>query len=116
MRAKLDLSVLVNLHKQKHALLHVDLPIVQVLFIIINIVINIAPETITVTSIIITKNSIFLTMLLLSAVQIHSQVQQSVTSPNCLKSACIRSYSGPHFLAFGLNMERYSVYLRIQSE
>ena len=26
------------------------------------------------------------------------------------------SYSGPHFPAFGLNMERYSVSLRIQSE
>ena len=29
---------------------------------------------------------------------------------------CIRSYSGPHFLAFGLNMERYVVSLSIQSE
>ena len=25
-----------------------------------------------------------------------------------LKSVCIRGYSGPHFLAFGLNTERYS--------
>ena len=28
----------------------------------------------------------------------------------------IRSYSGPYFLVFGLNAERYSVSLRIQSE
>ena len=35
---------------------------------------------------------------------------------HCIKSACIRSHSGPHFLPFGLNTERYSVFLRIQSE
>ena len=34
----------------------------------------------------------------------------------CVKSVCIRIYSGPHFPAFGLNKERYSVSLRIQSE
>ena len=33
-----------------------------------------------------------------------------------VKSVRIRSYSGPYFPAFGLNMERYSVSLRIQSE
>ena len=26
---------------------------------------------------------------------------------HCLKSVCIRSYSGPHFPAFGLNTSRY---------
>ena len=35
---------------------------------------------------------------------------------HCVKSVRIRSYSGPHFPAFGLNTERYSVSLRIQSE
>ena len=35
---------------------------------------------------------------------------------HCVKSVCIRSYSGPHFPAFGLNTERYGVSLRIQSE
>ena len=35
---------------------------------------------------------------------------------HCVKSVRIRSYSGPHFLAFGLNTERYSLSLRIQSE
>ena len=35
---------------------------------------------------------------------------------NLLKSVRIRSYSGPYFPAFGLNTERYSVSLRIQSE
>ena len=33
-----------------------------------------------------------------------------------VKSVRIWSFSGPHFPAFGLNMERYSVFLRIQSE
>ena len=35
---------------------------------------------------------------------------------HCVKSARIRSYSGPHFPAFGLHTKRYSVSLRIQSE
>ena len=37
-------------------------------------------------------------------------------SKHCAKSVCIRSYSGPHFPAFGLKTERYEVSLRIQSE
>ena len=32
---------------------------------------------------------------------------------HCVKSVCIRSYSGPYFPAFRLNTERYSVSLRI---
>ena len=35
---------------------------------------------------------------------------------HCVKSVRIRSYSGPYFLAFGLNKERDSVYFRIQFE
>ena len=35
---------------------------------------------------------------------------------HCVESVRIRSYSGPYFPAFGLNTERYSVSLRIQSE
>ena len=35
---------------------------------------------------------------------------------HCVKNVRIWSYSGPHFPAFGLNTERYSVSLRIQSE
>ena len=35
---------------------------------------------------------------------------------NCVKSVRIWSFSGPYFPAFGLNMERYSVSVRIQSE
>ena len=34
----------------------------------------------------------------------------------CVKSVRIRSFSGPHFPAFGLNTERYGVSIRIQSE
>ena len=33
-----------------------------------------------------------------------------------MKSARIRGFPSPYFAAFGLNMERYSVSLRIQSE
>ena len=35
---------------------------------------------------------------------------------HCVKSAHIRSYSGPYFPAFGLNMKRHFLSLRIQSE
>ena len=38
---------------------------------------------------------------------------------HCVNSVCIRSHSGQHFPAFGLNTERYGVYgvsLRVQSE
>ena len=35
---------------------------------------------------------------------------------HCVKSVRIRSFSGPFFPAFGLNMEGYSVSLRIQFE
>ena len=37
-------------------------------------------------------------------------------STYCVKSARIQSFSGLHFPVFGLNTERYSVFLRIQSE
>ena len=37
-------------------------------------------------------------------------------NPHCVKSVRIWSCYGPHFPAFGLNTERYSVSLRIQSE
>ena len=33
---------------------------------------------------------------------------------HCVKSVCIRSYSGPYFTAVGLNTERYGVSLRFQ--
>ena len=36
--------------------------------------------------------------------------------PHCVRSVLIRSCSAPHFPAFRLNMERYGVSLRIQSE
>ena len=35
---------------------------------------------------------------------------------HCVKSVRIRRYSGPHFQAVGLNMERYGVSLRIRLE
>ena len=41
---------------------------------------------------------------------------QNNQSSTLRENVCIRSYSGPHFPAFGLNTERYGVSLRIQSE
>ena len=35
---------------------------------------------------------------------------------HCVKNVSIRSYSGPHFPAFGLNTERYGVSFRIQTK
>ena len=53
----------------------------------------------------------------------HQQIRSNygillsfILDPHCVKSARIRSYSGSHFPTFGLNTERYSVSLRIQSE
>ena len=40
----------------------------------------------------------------------------SSDSSRCIKSIRIRSFSGPYFPAFGLNTERYSVFLRIYSK
>ena len=41
---------------------------------------------------------------------------KNCSGSHCVKSVRIRSYSGQHFLAFGLNAERYGVSLLIQSE
>ena len=35
---------------------------------------------------------------------------------HCVKSVGIRSFSGPYFPAFGLNLERYGVSVHIQAE
>ena len=43
-------------------------------------------------------------------------VHQALGTKHCVKSVCIRSYSGLHFPAFGLDTERYGVSLRIHSE
>ena len=44
------------------------------------------------------------------------QIDNLISINHCLKNVRIRSFSGPYFPAFGLNMERFSVSLRIQSE
>ena len=41
---------------------------------------------------------------------------RNINQMYCVKSGRIRSYSAPHFPTFGLNTERYGVFLRIQSE
>ena len=43
-------------------------------------------------------------------------LQGDLLELHCAKRVRSRSYSSPHFPAFGLNKERYSVSLRIQSE
>ena len=35
--------------------------------------------------------------------------EEKENQANCVKSVRIRIYSGPHFLAFGMNMERYRI-------
>ena len=42
--------------------------------------------------------------------------RKKIKGRHCIKSVRIWNYSGPHFPAFGLNTERYSVSLRIQLE
>ena len=44
------------------------------------------------------------------------QVYPLTRAKHCVKSVQIRSYSGPYFPTFGLNTERYSLSLRIQSK
>ena len=55
-----------------------------------------------------------------SSIPLHSMLgTQTGKNILCVKSVRLRSYSGSHFPAFGLNTERYIVYresLRIQSE
>ena len=48
--------------------------------------------------------------------QNHQKLQQRQKILHCVKCVNIRSYSGLHFPAFGLNTERYGVSLRIQSK
>ena len=40
----------------------------------------------------------------------------STLNKHYVQSACVQSYSGPYFTAFGPNKEIYFVFLRIQSE
>ena len=47
---------------------------------------------------------------------IETHVEKRILNHHCLKSVRIRRYSGPYFLAFGMNAERYSVSLRIRSK
>ena len=49
------------------------------------------------------------------AIRTESVQDKIHKTQDCVKNVCIRSYSGPHFPAFGLNTERYSVSLPFQS-
>ena len=64
-----------------------------------------------------TINSVRESILLPTPVKMISQISQILLVPkndsDCVKSVRIRSYTGPHFPAFGLNTEGYS---RIQTE
>ena len=44
------------------------------------------------------------------------QIDETMNKTHCVKSVCIRSYSGPYFPTFRLNTERYSESLRIKSK
>ena len=46
----------------------------------------------------------------------YSKIRKNRAKLHCVKSVIIWSYSGLHFPAFGLNMARYFVSLRFQSE
>ena len=43
-------------------------------------------------------------------------IDKSIGNGRCVKTVRIWIFYAPHFPAFGLNMERYGVYLGIQSE
>ena len=45
----------------------------------------------------------------------NGMIMEKTSQYHCLKSVCIRSYSGPYFPAFGLNIERYGVSLFIRT-
>ena len=45
-----------------------------------------------------------------------NQKKKMVTRAHCVKNVRIWSYSGPYFPAFGLNTERYGVFLLIRSK
>ena len=47
---------------------------------------------------------------------LYNHDQNNLRLFHCVKSVCIRRYSGPYFPAFELNMERYSVSFRFQPE
>ena len=51
---------------------------------------------------------------LIRSLKFHNELKE-INIIHCVKSVRIRSYSGPHFSAFGLNTERCRVSLRIQS-
>ena len=44
------------------------------------------------------------------------KLRNNTKGKHCVKSVSIRSFPGPYFPAFGLNMERYSVSHRMQSK
>ena len=46
----------------------------------------------------------------------QTKISKIYNKYHCVEGVRIRSYSGPHFSSFGLNIERYFVSLRIQSE
>ena len=51
-----------------------------------------------------------------SQISIHDCSEKMSFYAHGVKSVCIRNCSGPYFLAFRLNAERYSISFRIQFE
>ena len=46
----------------------------------------------------------------------YEKLSRKTADKHSVKSVRIRSYSDPHFPAFGLNAERYGVFVHIQSK
>ena len=61
-----------------------------------------------------TRMVVFMFVTFLKCYQYFNKTKEHTM--HCVKSVRIRSYSGPHFPAFGLNTYLYCVSLRIQSE
>ena len=53
---------------------------------------------------------------IIEIVSLHGLSPSCPEHHHCVKSVCIRIFSGPYFFAFELYTEGYSVTLRIQSE
>ena len=62
------------------------------------------------------KITVFYAVLALAWLYIENNIQMLSLQLHCVKSVSTRSFSAPYFPAFGLNADRYSVSLGIESE
>ena len=76
-----------------------------------NIFINLSSDD-NILSLLIKKNVLYMSF----STSLQGSKWAITMRPHCIKSVRIRSYSGPHFPTFGLDRDKCSVSLRIQSE